>query len=157
MDLDLAQLDLGYLALFVGQRVTEVVTERMRADGFADVRATHGYVIQHLLGGPRTITELAGLLGVTQQAASKTVAELVACGWADAVESAADRRARIIALSAEGHELVAHARKVRKHLHAKLGTKHGVALERARKLLAEVLEELGGADAVRRREVRAPR
>ncbi|MEI8409547.1 MULTISPECIES: helix-turn-helix domain-containing protein [unclassified Kribbella] len=31
---------------------------------------------QHLVGGPVTISTLAELLGVTQQAASKTVADL---------------------------------------------------------------------------------
>ena len=153
----LESLDLGYLALFVGQRVNEQVLEDIHAAGFTGLRHAHGYVFQHLLGGPRSISELAGLLEVTQQAASKTVAELESLGYVEKTESG-DARVRRVALSARGQAAVEKTRAVRAGLQKRFERQHGArAVEEARKLLAAVLTSLGGAEAVRARRVRAPR
>jgi DNA-binding MarR family transcriptional regulator len=153
---DLASLDLGYLGQFVGQRINDLVLEKLAAEGYGDLRVSHGYVVQHLLAGPRTVTELARLLGVSQQAASKTVAELVELGYLDTAATE-DRRARAISLSKRALASVAIARKFRAKLEKRLVTRHGPAVEKARILLARVLEDLGGADIVRTRSVREPR
>jgi DNA-binding MarR family transcriptional regulator len=154
-DVTLAGLDLGHLALFVGQRINELVSEKLAAEGHGQLRNSHGYLFQHLILGPRTITDLAVRLGVTQQAASKAVAELVELGYLVATPSR-DRRARAISLSERGRAAVAMARKFRARLEQRLATKHGAALAKSRELLATVLEDLGGADAVRARSVREP-
>ncbi len=153
----LEALDLGYLALFVGQRVNERVLEDIHAAGFSGLRHAHGYVFQHLLGGPRSISELAGLLEVTQQAASKSVAELESLGYVEKTESE-DARVRRVALSERGRAAVEKSRAVRASLQQRFERQHGArAVASARKLLAEVLTSLGGAEAVRTRRVRAPR
>ncbi len=149
-------LDLGYLALFVGLRVNELVLEAVQEDGHEGLRHAHGYVFQHLIGGPRTISELGGLLGVSQQAASKSVAELVALGYVESA-TAADARVRRVELSAKGRAAIARTRAIRAQLEARFEKRHGPALAQARVLLAELLEELGGAEAVRTRKIRAPR
>ena len=74
---DLSALDLSHLALFLGLRVNELVVTRMTRAGFRNVRESHGYLIQHLIESDRSITELARRMEVSQQAASKSVAELV--------------------------------------------------------------------------------
>jgi DNA-binding MarR family transcriptional regulator len=153
--MDLADLDLGYLAQFVGARINELVLDKARADGHGDLRQSHGYVVQHLVEGPKQITRLAQLLGVSQQAASKSVGELVALGYLTSTVSG-DRRAREVALSAKGKAAVAQTRKTRARIESKLLAHHGHELARAKRLLAAVLEELGGADAVRARRVREP-
>ena len=155
-DVDLAGLDLGYLALFVGMRVNELLLAKLHAAGYDDARHAHGYIFQHLITGPRTITELAGLLDVSQQAASKQVAELIELGYLASAPSR-DRRARQISLSARGHACIALSRQVRAKLEHQLVAKHGAALARTRALLATILDELGGAPAVRARQVRTPR
>ncbi|NMO13824.1 winged helix DNA-binding protein [Pyxidicoccus fallax] len=153
----LESLDLGYLALFVGQRVNEQVLEDIHAAGFTGLRHAHGYVFQHLLGGPRSISELAELLEVTQQAASKTVAELEALGYVERTASE-DARVRRVALSARGQAAVERTRALRAGLQKRFERQHGAAaVDAARKLLAAVLTSLGGAEAVRARRVRAPR
>ena len=81
-EVDAPHLDLGYLAFFLGLRVNQLVLEQMHAAGFDNVRESHGYVIQRLIEEERTITELARRMEVTQQAASKFVAELVVLGTA---------------------------------------------------------------------------
>lgn len=150
-------LDLGYLAFFVGTRLNEIVLSRLYAEGFHGIRHAHGYVFQHLLGGPRTVTELADLLDVSQQAASKSIAELVSLGYVEDGPQL-DRRTRRVTLSERGHACIEAARAVRAKLEAKLAHDHGAAeVRRARALLAAILEELGGARAVKTRKVRAPR
>lgn len=150
-------LDLGYLALFVGMRVNEVVLEEVHAAGFADLRHSHGYVFQHLLGGPRSIGELAALLEVTQQAASKSVAELVSLGYVEQAPSE-DARVRRVGLSAHGLAAIEKTRAVRASLEERFKRRQGrPAVDEARRVLAEVLEGLGGTEAVRTRRVRAPR
>lgn len=150
-------LDLGHLALFVGMRVNDVVLEELHAAGFMGLRYAHGFVFQHLLGGPRSISELAGLLEVTQQAASKTVAELEKLGYVEEAGSE-DARVRRVRLSSRGQAAVDKGRALRAGLEERWKRAHGSrALEEARGLLADLLESLGGAEAVRTRRVRQPR
>lgn len=151
------ELDFGTLALFVGQASADRVQERLVAKGYDGVRISHGYVIQHLVAGDRSIGDLAERLGVTQQAASKVVAELEALGILEGRIDATDLRRRRIALSERGRALVDEARRARRALEASLARKHGAeALDACKVLLASVLEDLGGGDAVRVRRVRAP-
>ncbi|WP_275439386.1 MarR family winged helix-turn-helix transcriptional regulator [Archangium violaceum] len=153
----LDSLDLGHLALFVGMRVNDLVLEELHAAGFTGLRQAHGYVFQHLLGGARSIGELAGLLEVTQQAASKTVAELEKLGYVEEAGSD-DARVRRVRLSARGQAAVERSRSLRAELEKRFERLQGRrALEDARKLLGEVLESLGGAEAVRTRRIRSPR
>jgi DNA-binding MarR family transcriptional regulator len=150
-------LDLGHLALFVGMRVNDVVLEELHAAGFTGLRYAHGFVFQHLLGGPRSISELAGLLEVTQQAASKTVAELEKLGYVEEAGSE-DARVRRVRLSSRGQAAVDKSRALRAGLEERWKRAHGSrALEAARELLANLLESLGGSEAVRTRRIRQPR
>lgn len=149
-------LDLGYLALFVGMRINELVLDQLHAAGFEGLRQAHGYVFQHLLVRPLGITELAQLLGVSQQAASKSVAELLALGFLQEA-SGDDRRVRAITLSERGLACVRKARSLRAAMERRLVRRHGAEVARTRHLLAEILSELGGVSAVRTRTVRAPR
>ena len=153
----LEALDLGYLALFVGMRVNELALEELHAAGFTGLRHAHGYVFQHLLSGDKSISELATLLEVTQQAASKTVAELEQLGFLEETASA-DARVRRVTLSARGLAAVEKSRSIRAGLQERFEHAHGTrAVGQARKLLAKVLDSLGGAEAVRARRVRLPR
>jgi DNA-binding MarR family transcriptional regulator len=154
---ELEQLDLGYMALFVGMRVNEQVLEELHAAGFTGLRHAHGFTFQHLLGGPRSISELAALLEVTQQAASKTVAELERLGFIEETPSE-DARVRRVRLSARGQAAVDTSRALRANLQKRFERSHGKrAVHEARKLLAQVLASLGGAEPVRARRVRPPR
>ncbi|RKH51306.1 ArsR family transcriptional regulator [Corallococcus sp. AB049A] len=154
---ELEALDLGHLALFVGMRVNALVLEQVHAAGFPGLRQGHGYVVQHLLEAPRTISELAELLGVTQQAASKTVAELRELGIVEPAPSD-DARTRRIRLSERGHAAVDTTRDLRAELETRFRRAQGArVIDETRRVLAAVLESLGGAETVRRRRVREPR
>jgi len=148
------QLDLGYLGLFLGLRCNELVAARMVAKGFANVRESHGYVIQHLIDEDRSITELAERMEVTQQAASKVVAELIRVGAVEAV-TAQDRRSKRIRLARRGWRAVKVARKLRTQLEARLVKMLGAKpYAEAKAILVKCLTELGGVERIKSRRIR---
>ena len=153
---DASRLDLGYLAFFLGLRVNQLVLDRLRAAGFARARESHGYVIQHLVEAERTITELADRMEVTQQAASKAVAELAALGIVELLP-APDRRAKVVRLSAEGVRVVQSGRQARLEIDVQLvnaiGKKQYTAAKAA---LLTCLQTLGGIEPIRTRRIRQP-
>ena len=149
-----AQLDLAYLALFLGQRLNELVLEHLVERGFHRARESHGYLIQHVIDSERTITELAKRMEVSQQAASKSVAELLRLGTLEIV-SGKDRRAKRIRLSKRGWESVQCARQERVRLDQRLKEAIGEkAHKRTRDRLLSCLEELGGLERILDRRVR---
>ncbi len=103
-------LDLGLLALFFGLRANEVVMERMKAADRLPGEGRQGTVrllpIQHLIERERTITELAERMEITQQAASKTVSEMIGMGALEMARNRDDRRTRVIRLSKRAWEAV---------------------------------------------------
>lgn len=155
--IDVKSLDLSYLALFLGQRVNEIVMQRLKRAGFRSVRESHGYVIQHLIDGDRSISDLARRMGVTQQAASKTVAEMIRLGMLEALP-AVDRRAKAIRISTRGWESIRLSRRVRGQLDRRL---EGILGAREHQLikggLIECLTNLGGVQRIQAHKVREPK
>jgi DNA-binding MarR family transcriptional regulator len=96
------------------------VRERMVRAGHTEVRTIHGYVFQHLLQGPVRITDLAELLGMTAQGASKVVAEMERVGYALRHTDPNDSRVRLVEITARGREAVEQGRKARAEVTASL-------------------------------------
>jgi DNA-binding MarR family transcriptional regulator len=119
------------------------------------LRHGHGYIVQRLLVGPATATEIAQDLGVTQQAVSKAVKELEVLGHVAAVADPSDRRRRPVRLTARGHEAVRVARATRAQIDATLRDALGdAAFDDTMAALRVVMEALDLADRVDRRAVR---
>ncbi|WP_017599594.1 MarR family winged helix-turn-helix transcriptional regulator [Nocardiopsis lucentensis] len=119
---------------------------------------SHGYVFQHLIEAQPTIGELAEKLDMTKQGASKAIAELQHLGYAERVPDPDDARIRRVRLTHRGRTAVTTARRARADLEERLRQRLGAdSLDTVRALLADLLDELGGTSAVRRREVRPPR
>jgi DNA-binding MarR family transcriptional regulator len=153
---DLSALDLSHLALFLGLRVNELVVTRMTRAGFRNVRESHGYLIQHLIESDRSITELARRMEVSQQAASKSVAELVRLGVLEELP-AKDRRAKRIRLSARGWKAVHASRKIRAGIHENLYRTVGERnIARAKRTLIACLDQLGATGRIKGRRLRQP-
>ena len=156
----LLTLGLGFLGQFLGQRMNELILAESRRKGFQHMRTSHGYVIQHLVATDhpvsRTGSELARRMGISQQAASKMVAELVRLGAVE-VAASSDRREKQVSLSASGWAAVQQARRSRarleRRLRQKLGEKEYAA---AQKTLRKCLEVLGGLGRIRSRQIREP-
>jgi DNA-binding MarR family transcriptional regulator len=155
--LKISSLDIGYLGGFLSLRMNELVLEAAARAGFTEIRESHGYVLQHFIDSDRGVTELARRMEVSQQAASKAVAEIVDIGLLEQAPSD-DRRSKRIRLSKKGWKLVKTTRRARKRLEKKLLAKvDRHSYEKTRSALIECLEELGKVERVLSRRVRAPR
>jgi DNA-binding MarR family transcriptional regulator len=151
------ELDLGLAATFAGQVLTEEVRRRMEARGFAGLRVSHGFLVQRVIDGEQSIAAIAQALGVTQQAVSKTVAELERLGYVQRRASPDDARVRLVALTARGHEAVAAARAARAEVVAELRDRLGPRrVDAATRVLRDVLEVMGATPTIRGRRVRPP-
>jgi len=151
-------VDLSLSSLFAGWAMADEIQRRLAADGLADLRFADGFVFQHLVEGPLSIGALAERLEVSQQAASKSVADLERRGYVERAADPADARARLVALTARGRAAIEGARRHRAALVAELSERLGPRrVEAASRLLGDVVAELGADVAVRGRRVRAPR
>ncbi|WP_188940602.1 MarR family winged helix-turn-helix transcriptional regulator [Nakamurella endophytica] len=138
----------------LGAVVDEAVLDALDGTG---LRRAHGYLVQRLLLGPATATDMADDLGVSQQWVSKALKELVALGHVEVLAAGADRRRRPAALTASGREAVRTARATRASIDARLRAAVGPdRFDATRAVLLAALDALGAGERVRRRSVRPP-
>ena len=157
MEFDPAAADLSLASLFAGWALADELQRRLAAEGFEDSRFSDGVVFQHLVAGPVTISTLAEQLGVTQQAASKTVADLWIRRYVNRRPEPSDARARQVVLTDRGEAIIAAARKHRAAIDAELRKALGDdAVEQTRLLLVDVIDRLGASPSLRARAVRPP-
>ena len=148
---------MSLLSLFAGWAMTETVRRRMAEDGFAEVRFNDGVVIQHLVAEPLSITALAKRMGVSQQAASKAVADMRRRGLLALRRSADDARVTLLELTDRARAAVAAARTHRAALDAELTGELGAArIAETRATLAAILTRLDADESIRNRRVRPP-
>ena len=157
MEFDPAAADLSLASLFAGWALADELQRRLAAEGFEDSRFSDGVVFQHLVAGPVTISTLAEQLGVTQQAASKTVADLWIRRYVNRRPDPSDARARQVVLTDRGEAIIAAARKHRAAIDAELRKALGDdAVEQTRLLLVDVIDRLGPTPSLRARAIRPP-
>jgi DNA-binding MarR family transcriptional regulator len=148
------ELDLVSAVFLSGLALNEEALRRLHAAGHSDLRISHGFLIQHVVEEPRPIGELAARMGITQQAASKAVAELTGLGYLERSVDPSDARVRRIGLSSRGAEMVEAARAIRASMEAELAAELGAEhIESIKSSAWRILEWAGGADAVRARRV----
>jgi DNA-binding MarR family transcriptional regulator len=106
---DMPRTDFGLLLARALNAYVEHLHRELGARGFHDLRPTFGLPLRALQERPRTLTELAGELGVTKQAAAKIVGELEGRGLIAREPSPDDGRATLLRLSGSGRSLIAAA------------------------------------------------
>ncbi|WP_432138530.1 MULTISPECIES: MarR family winged helix-turn-helix transcriptional regulator [unclassified Streptomyces] len=84
--------------------LTQRIHDGVVARGFEGVRPAHGFVFARLAPQGATVTEVATHLGVTKQAASQLVDELVRKGYVERRAHPGDARARLVVLTERGWE-----------------------------------------------------
>jgi DNA-binding MarR family transcriptional regulator len=89
---------------------------RLAERGWDDHRPAFGFVLVAARDGPTDATALAGLLGVTKQAASKLVDTMAAAGLVERSAGAPDARRRPVVITARGRRLLAAAEEVYEEL-----------------------------------------
>jgi DNA-binding MarR family transcriptional regulator len=134
------------------------VVRRIAADGFGDLRPTHGYVFQHLIPGPCTISDLAQKLGMTPQGASKLVIELEGWGYVARQTDPDDRRSHTVTLTDRAWAAIEAGRAARTaitvQLRAILGDPAADALVTS---LQQLAEHTGGLRTLLARRLRPDR
>jgi DNA-binding MarR family transcriptional regulator len=88
--------------LAVAGELTQRIHDGVVARGFEGIRPAHGFAFARLAPGGATATELAAHLGVTKQAASQLVDEIVRKGYAERRPHPDDARARLVVLTEQG-------------------------------------------------------
>ena len=93
---------LSVALLAVAGELTQRIHDGVVARGFEGVRPAHGFAFARLAPAGATATELAAHLGVTKQAASQLVDELVRKGYVERRPHPEDARARLVVLTERG-------------------------------------------------------
>lgn len=129
------------LLLFAGFRS---LIDRLHAElaerGHPDARPAHGFALQAIGLDGTTASELGRRLGVSKQAAGKTVERLAALGYAERADDAADARRKVVRLTPRGVDLLRLSAAVFEELHAEwAGTLGPQRLRELEDGLAEVV------------------
>lgn len=135
------------LLLLAGFRtLVDELHERLAAEGHPDVRPAHGFALQAIGRGAAGAGALADALGVSKQAAARTVARLEELGYVQRDTDPADARRQLLTLTDGGHDCLARSERILGELRdrwvAEVGDRRVASMERT---LAAVL----GADAAR--------
>ncbi|MCX4760901.1 MarR family winged helix-turn-helix transcriptional regulator [Streptomyces sp. NBC_01275] len=91
--------------------LTQRINDGVVARGF-ELRPAHGFAFARLAPGDATVTDLAVHLGVTKQAASQLVDELVRKGYVERRPHPGDARARLVVLTERGWDCTRAAEEV---------------------------------------------
>ncbi|NBE82649.1 MarR family winged helix-turn-helix transcriptional regulator [Micromonospora rubida] len=101
--------------------------------GHPELRPLHGFVLQAVGPHGTTATELGQRLGVSKQAAGKTVDRLVTLGYLERADDPRDARRKLVRMTARGHDGLARSASVfdtlRDRWSATLGPKRVAAIE----------------------------
>jgi DNA-binding MarR family transcriptional regulator len=92
------------LVLRASSQLIDEIHRGVHERGFTDVRPTHGFAFVRISMGDATIVDVAEHLGVTKQAASQLVEQLVQRGYVERVVNPRDGRSQWLALTARGWE-----------------------------------------------------
>jgi DNA-binding MarR family transcriptional regulator len=115
------------LLLFGGFRT---LIDRLHAElarqGHPDVRPAYGFAMQAIGRDGATASELGRRLGVSKQAAGKTVDRLVELGYAERSADAADARRKLVRLTPRGYDALARSATVFEQLRAEWAERLGV-------------------------------
>jgi len=118
--------------------------DRLHARGWTDVRPAFGFVLLAARDQPTSVTELAELMGMTKQAASKLVDAMVSGGYVQRGTDSYDGRQRPVTLTGRGEDLLSAVEEVYAELEegwAKMiGPSH---LDRMRRDLMHILCDPG--------------
>ena len=119
--------------------------DRLQAQGWTDVRPAFGFVLLAAREQPTSVTELAALMGMTKQAASKLVDAMVSGGYVRRGAGAQDGRQRPVSLTGRGEQLLSAVEQVYAELEDHWATVIGAShVDRMRRDLLRVLS--GPAD-----------
>jgi DNA-binding MarR family transcriptional regulator len=132
--------DLALLLLGGFRALADSASAELAVRGHAKIRPVHDFAIRTIDAGADTASELARQLGVSKQAAAKTIAFLEERGYVSGEIDPRDSRRRRFKVTDEGHALLRTGEQVFDELRAQWAERIGAEeLER----LEEALSDLG--------------
>jgi DNA-binding MarR family transcriptional regulator len=142
--------DIAILLTAAGRAVADRLADTMKAARLDEVRSNHGFVIRALGDDGLTLTELAGRLGVTKQAAQKVVDDMERNRLVERVQAERDRRAKTIRLTRRGQKVRRTALAASRRMEAELRDELGNAVvDAARQALEHFVDRNGGLEEAR--------
>ncbi|MDF1488680.1 MarR family winged helix-turn-helix transcriptional regulator [Tessaracoccus caeni] len=117
--------ELPFLLLSGFRVLVEEAHRRLADRGHADLRPAHGFAMQ-AVGAGSTTGEVARALGVTKQAASKTIERLTEMGYVAASRDPADARRKIVVPTARGIDMLEKSAVVFDEVYREWGEQIGV-------------------------------
>ncbi len=123
------------LLLFAGFRsIIDELHAELAVRGHPDVRPAHGFAMQAIGVDGVTATELGRRLGVSKQAAGKTVDRLAGLGYVDRTDDESDGRRKLVRLTERGIDVLRSSAEILDDLRttwvAALGSTRVAELER---------------------------
>jgi DNA-binding MarR family transcriptional regulator len=107
------------LLLFAGFRaLIDALHAELAAQGHPDVRPAYGFAMQAIGPHGATASELGRRLGISKQAAGKTVDRLVNLGYAERAADSADGRRKLIRLTPRGVDALVRSAAIFEELRA---------------------------------------
>jgi DNA-binding MarR family transcriptional regulator len=126
------------------RQMIDELHRRLAEEGHPDMRPTYGFTLQAIGMDGATVSEVGRRLGVSKQAATKTVAKLADLGYVTRTADPADARAVQVAMTPHGRDMLQRSARIFDDLRADwirtLGRDRLTALEDD---LAKVLETSG--------------
>ena len=105
--------NIGTLLLTPHDVLEAAILEEIADRGFPGVGTAQARVFENLVVlGPGTLSEVAQRLAITKQALAPTVNRMSDAGYLDITNHPTDARARLVAISARGWDVVAVANEV---------------------------------------------
>ncbi|WP_405004398.1 MarR family winged helix-turn-helix transcriptional regulator [Kitasatospora purpeofusca] len=98
--------------LFAFRTVIDELHERIAREGHPDLRPMHGFVFQAIGPQGTTAVELGKRLGVSKQAAGKTVEQLERLGYVERGSDPADARRKVVRLTARGVDCLVRSARI---------------------------------------------
>ncbi|MGR6874819.1 MarR family winged helix-turn-helix transcriptional regulator [Pseudomonas sp. HK3] len=131
---------LGRMLLKLERQFTRQVLEKLASDGITGITLRHFVVIPYVDDKGIRATEIARQAGVSKQAVSKLIDELVDNDYLEIKADPADKRASLVFISEKGREFlqlaIAHTKNIEKKWATKVGEKDFATMKLAmRKIL----------------------
>ncbi|MFE9428733.1 MarR family winged helix-turn-helix transcriptional regulator [Kitasatospora sp. NPDC006697] len=98
------------LLLFAGFRsIIDELHAELARQGHPEARPAHGFALQAIGPDGATASEVGRRLGISKQAAGKTVDRLLQLGYVERVDDPADARRKLVRLSPSGLDMLARS------------------------------------------------
>ena len=131
--------DLALLLLGGFRSLADAASLELAERGHERIRPVHDFAIRSIAAGADTAAELGRQLGVSKQAAAKTIAFLEEHGYVLGHDDPRDSRRRQFTVTPEGHDLLAAGEQIFDELRDRWAQRIGVQeLERLEDALADL-------------------